>query len=154
MHPLHDAVSVATAESLTGGIIGAMITSVPGASEIYRGGVVAYTREVKTAVLGVPAEVVAGAGVVSAACAEAMAEGARDLLQTRWAISTTGVAGPGDEDGVPAGTVWIGITGPGGTEARKLTFVGDRDQVRQAAAREALQMLQFGVRAWEECDNG
>ncbi|MFS3130489.1 CinA family protein [Nocardioides sp. Bht2] len=153
MHPLLPAVSVATAESITGGLIGAMITGIPGASEVYAGGVVCYATRIKEEVLGIPREITEGIGVVSGECAEAMAEGVRAKFGTRWAISTTGVAGPGPQGAIPPGTVWIGLAGPGGVEARKCTFVGDRDQVRHLAAREALAMLEFGVRAWEESVN-
>lgn len=153
MHPLLPAVSVATAESITGGLIGAMITGVPGASDVYAGGVICYATRIKEEVLAVPTTITRDIGVVSRECAEAMAEGVRSRFGTRWGISTTGVAGPGPQGGIAAGTVWVGLAGPGGVEARKLALVGDRDQVRHLAAREALAMLEFGVRAWEESSN-
>ncbi|MDO9354446.1 MAG: nicotinamide-nucleotide amidohydrolase family protein, partial [Solirubrobacteraceae bacterium] len=97
--------TLATAESLTGGRVAASLTAVPGASEVFRGGVVAYASDVKVDVLGVPADVVATVGVVSAACAEAMARGVRSLTGASYAVATTGVAGPGEQEGKPPGTV-------------------------------------------------
>jgi nicotinamide-nucleotide amidase len=133
--------TLATAESLTGGRLAARVTAVPGASDCYLGGVVSYATEVKVAVLGVPAAVVERDGVVSAACARAMADGVRRLTGSSYAVSTTGVAGPGPSDGVPAGTVYVGVSGPGGTTAVGLELVGDRSAVQERACDEALAAL-------------
>ena len=95
-----------------------------GASRVYRGGVVAYATEVKQQLLGVPPDLVARHGVVSAECARAMAEGARAALGADWAVSTTGVAGPDQQEGKPVGTVFVGVAGPGGTTVTALELVG------------------------------
>lgn len=133
--------TVATAESLTGGLVAAALTDVPGASSTVRGGVVAYAEEVKAGVLGVPGEVLAGEGAVSRACALAMARGARDLLGADWGVSTTGVAGPGPSGGVPAGTVHVAVAGEHGEAHRALTLRGTRTQVRAATVTAVLELL-------------
>jgi PncC family amidohydrolase len=132
--------TLATAESLTGGLLGATVTAVAGSSDVYVGGVVSYAVSVKTAVLGVPEAVLRDHGVVSAECAAAMAEGARDLTAADLALSTTGVAGPGPHDGVAAGTVWIAAATASGTETRLLELGGDRDAIRRAACDAALAL--------------
>ena len=134
--------SLATAESLTGGLLGAAITDVPGSSRVYRGGVVAYATEVKESVLGVPSDVVSAHGVVSRACAEAMARGVRDLLGASYGVATTGVAGPDRQEGHPAGTVWIAVAGPGVADARLLTLSGGRTEVRAATCAAAIRLIQ------------
>lgn len=133
--------TVATAESLTGGRLAALLTSVPGASETYVGGLVTYSTDLKLSLLGVPEAVVAQHGVVSAECARAMAEGARLVTGATWAVSTTGVAGPGPQDGVPAGTVHVGIAGPGSTTALALELVGGREAVQDRTCAEAVSAL-------------
>ena len=133
--------TLATAESLTGGLLGAAVTSVPGASEVYRGGMVAYATEVKVSVLGVPAELVAEHGVVSAECASSMAARARSLTGSSYALSTTGVAGPDEQDGRPVGTVFVGVAGPEGVTARALVLRGDRRAIREQSCRAALALL-------------
>ncbi len=111
--------TLATAESLTGGRLAARITAVPGASQAYVGGVVAYATEVKQDLLGVPDPLLARHGVVSPECARAMAEGARRLLGASHALATTGVAGPDLQEGQPAGTVFVGVAGPAGTSVAR-----------------------------------
>jgi nicotinamide-nucleotide amidase len=133
--------TVATAESLTGGRLAASLTSVPGASACVTGGVVAYATRVKVDVLGVPADLVAEHGVVSGECAAAMATGVRDLLGTTYAMATTGVAGPDQQEGHPAGHVWVAVAGPDGVETRLLTLAGDRSAVQEATCRHALSVL-------------
>ena len=133
--------TVATAESLTGGRVAALLTSVPGASETFVGGVVAYATELKVSLLGVPPEVLERHGVVSAECARAMAEGARRITGATYALSTTGVAGPGPQDGVAAGTVHLAVAGPAATTAVALELVGDRESVRERTCREAVTVL-------------
>lgn len=141
--------TVATAESLTGGRLAALLTSVPGASACVVGGVVAYATAVKVAVLGVPEDLVAEHGVVSGECAAAMADGVRDLLGTTYAMATTGVAGPDPQEGRPAGHVWVAVAGPEGTETRLLELHGDRAAVQDATCREALSVLE-GILTREE----
>ena len=133
--------TLATAESLTGGLVGAAVTSVSGSSAVYRGGVVSYATDVKQSVLGVPAAVVAADGVVSEACARAMAEGARRLVGADYAVSTTGVAGPDLQEGKPAGTAYVAVAGPRGTLVRALSIAGDRAQVRAGVVAEALGLV-------------
>ena len=130
-----------SAESLTGGLLGARVTSVPGASAAYLGGVVSYATEVKQGLLGVPDEVVAGAGVVSAACAEAMARAVRDLLGADVGVSTTGVAGPDPQEGKPVGLVFTGYADASGTVAVEHHLAGDREAVREAAVDAALTLV-------------
>jgi nicotinamide-nucleotide amidase len=133
--------TVASAESITGGRVAAALTAVPGSSAAFVGGVVSYATEVKIDVLGVPASVIAEHGVVSAACAGAMASGVRRLLGTDWAVATTGVAGPGPQEGVPAGTVWVGVAGPSGVDAALLRIDGDRATVQATATRRAVELV-------------
>ncbi|MBQ3329097.1 MAG: CDP-diacylglycerol--glycerol-3-phosphate 3-phosphatidyltransferase [Eggerthellaceae bacterium] len=132
----------ATAESLTGGLIGAAITDVAGSSAVYKGGVVSYTNEVKHSALGVPDEVLASDGAVSEKTALAMADGARAKLGADVAVSVTGIAGPGGEEpGKPVGTVWIGLSTPEGTTAEHHVFEGDREEVRSSTVERALTLL-------------
>lgn len=132
---------IATAESLTGGQLAARLTAVAGASAVYAGGVVSYATEVKVAVLGVPEDLVAAHGVVSAECARAMAEGVRGLLRTSYGVSTTGVAGPDTQDGQPVGTVFVAVAGPDRTEVVRLALAGDRAAIQAAAVDGALSAL-------------
>ncbi len=141
--------TLATAESLTGGRLAALLTAVAGASRVYRGGVVAYATEVKQQLLGVAPDLVARHGVVSAECARAMAEGARAALGADWAVSTTGVAGPDQQEGKPVGTVFVGVAGPGGTTVTALELVGDRHAVQERTCREAISAVGASL-PWEE----
>ena len=136
-----DGLSLATAESLTGGLLGTVLTDVPGASAVYRGGVIAYATDVKARVLGVPAEVLDVDGAVSERTALAMATGVRALAGADWALATTGVAGPDRQEGHPPGTVWLAVAGPDGASARRHGFAGDRTTIRRAAVRAALALL-------------
>ncbi|QBR91445.1 CinA family protein [Nocardioides euryhalodurans] len=133
--------TLATAESLTGGRLAALVTGVPGASRVYLGGIVAYATEVKQGLLGVPEELVAQHGVVSAACARAMAEGVRAGLGSTWAVATTGVAGPDEQEGKPVGTVYVGLAGPDGSTVTALELVGDRAAIQERTCREAVSAL-------------
>ena len=132
----------ATAESLTGGQLAAAITAVPGVSATYLGGVVSYATELKVSLLGVPESVVSEHGVVSAACAEAMATGIRGLTGATWALSTTGVAGPAEQEGKPVGTVYVGLAGPGLAEAVALSLGGDRPTIQEQTCVHALAALE------------
>lgn len=142
-HRLLDAsgATVATAESLTGGRLAALLTAAPGASRTYVGGVVAYATEVKIRTLGVTVELLAREGVVSGACALAMAEGARRVLDSTHALSTTGVAGPDLQEGLPVGTVFVGIAGPRGATAHAFQLTGSRAQIQDGACAAALDIL-------------
>ncbi len=104
--------TLATAESLTGGLLAEILTAAPGASKTYVGGVVAYATTLKTDLLRVPEDVVETHGVVSEACARAMADGARELTGATFALATTGVAGPEPQEGQPVGTVHVAVATP------------------------------------------
>lgn len=133
--------TLATAESLTGGRLAARISSVPGASRAYVGGVVAYAAEVKQGLLGVPEPLLARHGVVSAECVRAMAEGIRRLLGTSHALATTGVAGPDRQEDRPVGTVFVGVAGPSATSVVSLQLGGDRAMIQERTCDEALAAL-------------
>jgi PncC family amidohydrolase len=132
--------TLAVAESLTGGLLAAAITDVPGASRVLRGGVVAYATDLKHLLLGVDGELLAAAGPVDPAVAAAMAAGARERLGADLALATTGVAGPDPQDGHPPGTVWVGLadaTGSWSLDAATDPGPGRR-AVREATVRTAL----------------
>lgn len=134
--------TLATAESCTGGGIGAALTAVPGSSAVYKGGIISYTNWVKHNLLGVDQHLLDTLGAVSAPVAEAMAKGARKALQADIAVSATGLAGPGgDEFGNPVGLVFIGYSDAGKTLSRRFLFPGSREEIRQAACREALKFI-------------
>jgi len=136
--------TLSTAESCTGGMIGELITSVSGASEYYLGGVVAYANRAKVELLGVPDELVRQAGAVSEPVAGAMAEGCRQRFLSDWAISVTGVAGPtGGTAEKPVGLVFIGLSGPGGTEILRSQFPGTRDLIRLRSSLMGMNMLRM-----------
>ena len=132
---------LASAESLTGGLLGARVTAVPGASAAYVGGVISYATEVKRSLLGVPPEVVLGHGVVSAPAAEAMAGAVRALLGADVGVSTTGVAGPEPQEAKPVGLVHVAVADARGVVAVEHRFPGDRSGVRDAAVDAALTLL-------------
>ncbi len=129
--------TLAVAESLTGGALGAAITSVPGSSDAFLGGVMAYSAQAKESILKVDREKIEKYGVVSEEVAIAMADGVRHLFGSTWGISTTGVAGPGDAGGVRAGTVWIAISGPI-NQSTQLEVEGEREVVRNASLSSAI----------------
>ena len=129
--------SLAVAESITGGGLGAAITSVPGSSEVFAGGIIAYQLSVKRDLLTVPSSLIEKCGVVSEEVAVAMADGLLKLFDTTWAIATTGVAGPGSSSGVAAGTVWIAIRGPVNLST-ELAIQGGREIVRNASISSAI----------------
>lgn len=134
--------TLATAESCTGGMIGAALTAVPGASKVYKGGIISYWSEVKQELLGVDPEDLKNLGPVSAQVAGSMADGARKALHTDYGISVTGLAGPdGDEFGKPVGTVFVGLSTRSKTVARQFRFYGDREDIRNQAARAALEFI-------------
>jgi PncC family amidohydrolase len=133
--------TVATAESLTGGQLAVRFTETPGASETYLGGVVTYATELKVAMLDVDQAIVDEHGVVSAECAKAMASGVKAYTGASYGISTTGVAGPSEQEGKPVGTVFVGVAGPGLLEAVALELSGDRETITARTCDEALSAL-------------
>lgn len=135
-------ITIGTAESCTGGLIAATLTAVPGSSEVVRGGVVSYWPEVKMEVLGVPAGVIDAFGVVSEQCAQEMSRGAARVLGCEYAVSTTGIAGPGGaEPGKPVGTVCFGLHTPRGARTLTTCQGNSREEVRSLAVHTALQLL-------------
>jgi nicotinamide-nucleotide amidase len=141
-HARRAGLALGTAESCTGGLVGGRLTEVPGSSEVFAGGVTCYANRLKTELLGVPAELLAEHGAVSEAAARAMAEGARARLGVDLAVSVTGVAGPaGGTPEKPVGTVWFGVASPGGTESKRVIFLGSRSEIRERAAQTALFLL-------------
>jgi nicotinamide-nucleotide amidase len=134
--------TLGVAESCTGGLLGGRVTAVPGSSDYFGGGFVTYTNEMKTALLGVPAELIAAHTAVSEPVARAMAEGARQRTGADYALSVTGYAGPdGGTPENPVGTVFVGLATPDGVEARRLRLPGDRERIRGFAVQNALDML-------------
>jgi nicotinamide-nucleotide amidase len=133
--------TLAAAESLTGGLVAAALTDVPGSSAAFRGGVVAYAPELKAAILGVDRKMLAQHGPVYAPVAVAMADGVRKLLDATVGVATTGVAGPGPADGWPAGTVHIAVSLADDTVVRTMALNGNRDEVRRLTVEQALGLL-------------
>ena len=134
--------TLAAAESCTGGLIAKRLTDIPGASQVFLGGVVSYTNHVKQQVLHVPENLLARCGAVSAEVARAMALGVRVLTGADLAVSVTGLAGPdGDDRGNPVGTVFVGLSAPEGVTVRHLTLGGDRERIRTLSAHHAFDML-------------
>lgn len=133
--------TLATAESLTGGLLSARLTDPPRASDVFRGGVVSYTDGVKAAVLGVDRKTLEEKGAVTAEVARMMAEGARERLGADLAVSLTGFAGPDVPPGGELGLVYVGLAHEGGSEARELRFGGDRAAIRAQSAEEAMRTI-------------
>ncbi|MFD9359654.1 CinA family protein [Streptomyces sp. NPDC060031] len=138
--------TLAVAESLTGGMVAAALTAVPGASRSFRGSVTAYATELKHRVLGVDAALLAAEGAVNAQVAEEMAAGVRRVLGASWGIATTGVAGPDPQDGQPVGTVFVAVAGPGGRKSARLRLNGSRSEIRRESARTVLELLSSELR--------
>jgi nicotinamide-nucleotide amidase len=133
--------TVATAESLTGGLVSAALTEVPGASVVVRGGVVSYSTEVKASVLGVDPDLLARAGAVDASVAEQMAAGTRAVLDADYGVATTGVAGPDPAEGKPVGRVFVAVAGPGTSRVQVLDLRGDRALIRAQSVLAVLRLL-------------
>ncbi|MBD0707762.1 MULTISPECIES: CinA family protein [unclassified Streptomyces] len=138
--------TLAVAESLTGGLVAAALTAVPGASAVFRGSVTAYATTLKHELLGVDADLLAARGAVDPEVASQMATGVRDRLGADWGISTTGVAGPDPQDGQPVGTVYVAVAGPAGTglsagKTAALRLNGDRAEIRRESVRSVLELL-------------
>lgn len=139
--------TIAVAESLTGGMLAAALTAIPGASAVFRGGIVSYATDLKASLLGVPAALLDARGAVDPAVASAMAEGARQRMAATVGAATTGVAGPDPQDGQPVGTVYIAVSRAGrGTTVRALALSGDRQQIRQATVGRLLRLLVSSLR--------
>jgi nicotinamide-nucleotide amidase len=141
--------TLAVAESLTGGLVAAEITSVPGASQAFRGSVTAYATELKQELLGVGATLLAARGAVDPQVAAQMAAGVRKVLGADWGVATTGVAGPEPQDGKPVGTVFVAVDGPfeagsgsaAGGKVEALRLNGDRAEIRRESVRSVLALL-------------
>ncbi|ONK10797.1 CinA family protein [Streptomyces sp. MP131-18] len=135
--------TVAVAESLTGGLVAAALTDIPGASRAFRGSVTAYATDVKRGVLGVDGAVLDERGAVDAEVARQLARGVRELLGADWGVATTGVAGPEPQDGKPVGTVHVAVSAPGtgGVVAQRLNLRGDRAAIRAGSVRAVLALL-------------
>nr|WP_079166358.1 CinA family protein [Streptomyces oceani] len=134
--------TVAVAESLTGGLVAARMTEVPGASRAFRGSVTAYSTELKHDVLGVEQTLLEARGAVDAEVAHAMARGVRRALSADWGLSTTGVAGPEPQDGQPVGTVFVAVAAPWGTEGLgELRLTGSRERIRADTVLAGLRLL-------------
>lgn len=133
--------TVATAESLTAGLLAATIAGVPGASAVLRGGLIVYATDLKHRLAGVGEHTLVTEGPVAAATAEQLAVGARTACEADWGVALTGVAGPDPQNGCPVGTVFLGVSGPGGTEVMRLHLAGDRWTIRMNAVRTAVAEL-------------
>jgi nicotinamide-nucleotide amidase len=133
--------TLAAAESLTGGLVAAALTDVPGSSTAFRGGVVAYATELKAQLLGVDRRMLARHGPVYAPVAVAMAEGVRERLDATVGVATTGVAGPDPADGFPPGTVHIAVSLADDTVVRTMALAGNRDEVRRLTVERTLGLL-------------
>lgn len=146
---------IAVAESCTGGLIAQRITSVPGASAVFQGGVVSYANEVKRDMLGVNQAVLDSEGAVSLLCAEAMAAGVRIRLGADVAVSVTGIAGPdGGTPAKPVGLVCFGIAAAANTRSEQRVFKGDRDSIRTQAAEHALALALGAIGETQNVRNG
>ncbi|MFB4193295.1 CinA family protein [Streptomyces carpaticus] len=135
--------TLAVAESLTGGLVAAALTDIPGASRVFKGSVTAYATEVKRETLGVDAALLAERGAVDAEVARQLAQGVRERLGADWGAATTGVAGPRPQDGQPVGTVYVAVSAPGsgGVVAQRIQLSGDRATIRAGSVRAVLALL-------------
>jgi nicotinamide-nucleotide amidase len=131
----------ATAESLTGGLVAATVVEVPGASAVFRGGLVVYATDLKHALAGVPEDLLAERGPVDPDVALALAAGARRRCGADWGLATTGVAGPDPQDGKPVGLVYVAVAGPTGSAVRELRLHGSRGQIRAETVETVLGLL-------------
>jgi len=133
--------TLATAESLTGGLVAATVVEIPGVSAVYRGGLVVYATDLKHELAGVPEELLAERGPVDPDVALALAEGARRRCAAAWGLATTGVAGPDPQDGKAVGTVFVAVAGPFGATVRELKLDGNRAVIRAATVTGVLRLL-------------
>ncbi|WP_084959441.1 CinA family protein [Thermoactinospora rubra] len=145
---VRQAATLAVAESLTGGLIAAAFTSVPGASKAFRGGVIAYATDLKQGLLAVPRDLLAREGAVHPDVAAAMARGVAALCGATYGLAVTGVAGPEPQDGKPVGTVHVAVSGPGGTLwGKDLLLEGSRERIRVGTVHEAVDLLEGVLKA-------
>jgi nicotinamide-nucleotide amidase len=133
--------TLATAESLTGGLVAATIVEIPGVSAVYRGGLVVYATDLKHELAGVPAALLAERGPVDPDVAVALAAGARERCGADWGLATTGVAGPDPQDGKPVGLVYVAVSGPFGPAVRELKLAGNRAVIRTESVTGVLCLL-------------
>lgn len=133
--------TIAVAESLTGGLLGAAITAVPGASVVFRGGVISYATQLKAALLGVPTALLEARGAVDPGVAAAMADGVRTRLGATLGAATTGVAGPEPAEGKPPGTVYIAVAAGQAPTVVPLSLAGSRDEIRDTTVEQCLRLL-------------
>ena len=133
--------TVATAESLTAGMVAAELASVPGASAVLRGGLIVYATELKAKLAGVDEGLLAEHGAVHPDVAAQLAAGARERCEATWGLGLTGVAGPDPQDGVAPGTVYVAVAGPPGVQVRRLGLTGGRNQVREGSVTAVLELL-------------
>ena len=139
--------TLSVAESITGGGLGNELTSIAGSSEVFLGGIIAYSDDVKIKELGVSKTLIKKLSAVSEEVAKEMAIGVRKKFKTDFSIATTGVAGPGRAYGQKAGTVWIAISSPNNTVAIQLALSGDRNSIRKATIESAFALLSRILRA-------
>ncbi|WP_433791719.1 CinA family protein [Actinoplanes sp. CA-252034] len=138
--------TLASAESLTGGLVAATIVEIPGVSAVFRGGLVVYATDLKARLAGVPEELLAERGPVDGDVAAALAEGVRDRCGADWGLATTGVAGPEPQDGKPVGLVYVAVAGRSGSTVRELKLDGNREAVRTESVTAVLQLLTDSLR--------
>lgn len=131
---------LAVAESLTGGMVGRLVTTVPGAGDVFRGGIISYMDEVKRDLLGVDSDLLRERGAVTAECARQMARGALERFGADLAVATTGFAGPTAPEGMPVGLVFVGVATRGHDEAHEFRFDGSREDIRRQSSAEALRL--------------
>jgi nicotinamide-nucleotide amidase len=133
--------TMATAESLTGGLVATTVVEIPGVSAVYRGGLVVYATDLKHALAGVPEDLLAERGPVDPDVALSLAEGARRACGADWGLATTGVAGPDPQGGKPVGMVFVAVAGPSGATVRELKLAGNRAAIRTESVTGVLRLL-------------
>lgn len=133
--------TMATAESLTGGLVAATVVEIPGVSAVFRGGLVVYATDLKARLGGVPEGLLVARGPVDADVAAALAGGVRERCGADWGLATTGVAGPEPQDGKPVGLVYVAVAGPAGATVRELKLAGNREAVRTESVTAVLHLL-------------
>ena len=133
--------TLATAESLTGGLVAATIVEIPGVSAVYRGGLVVYATDLKASLAGVPEVLLGERGPVDPQVAVALAAGCRERCGADWGLATTGVAGPDPQDGKPVGLVYVAVAGPSGATVRELRLDGNRAAVRTQSVTAVLNLF-------------
>ncbi len=137
--------TVAVVESLTGGLLAAALVDVPGASRVFRGGLVVYATDLKHSLAGVSEDLLDERGPVDPDVALALAQGAREQCRATWGLATTGVAGPDPQNGIPVGRVYVGCAGPDFAEVRRFDLHGDRAAIRAATVSRALDLLRAAL---------